>query len=109
MLSGGGAEASTAAEERKSYLGADTGDENIKKEIRPRRRSGSVTGSRPAGDQGSNAGGTDNPLAEQHAKRLKVRKSSRVSIGAPEAVKPPRFSTKQRKNEQSAAMGDINL
>ena len=68
-----------------------------------------MTGSRPAGDQGSNAGGTDNPLAEQHAKRFKVRKSSRISIGAPEAVKPPRFSAK-RKNEQSAAaMGDINL
>ena len=55
-----------------------------------------MAGSRAAGDPESNAGGTGNPLAEQHAKRLKVRKSSRVSIGAPEAVKPPRFTPKRK-------------
>ena len=94
MLSGG-AEASPA-EERKSYLGADAADGNIKKEIKPRRRSNSMAGSREAGDPESNAVAAVNPLAEQHAKRLKVRKSSRVSIGAPEAVKPPRFTPKRK-------------
>ena len=48
MLSGG-AEASTA-EERKSYVGADAADGNLKKEIKPRRRSNSMAGSRGAGD-----------------------------------------------------------
>ena len=94
MLSGG-AEASTA-EERKSYVGADAADGNLKKEIKPRRRSNSMAGSRGAGDQEENSGASGNPLAEQHAKRLKVRKSSRVSIGAPEAVKPPRFTPKRK-------------
>ena len=55
-----------------------------------------MAGSRAAGDPEANAGASSNPLAEQHAKRLKVRKSSRVSIGAPEAVKPPKFTPKRK-------------
>lgn len=74
------------AEERKSFLvDPDTG---VNKEIKQRLRSGY---SENRDTKSVNA----QEIAEQHSKRLKVAKSSRISLGAPEAMKPPRMQRKE--------------
>jgi len=65
----------------------------VTKEIRPRLRSG-ATANRVAAGPGDTP--TASSLADKHAKRLKVAKSSRVTLGAtPDGqVKPPRFGAR---------------
>ena len=50
-----------------------------------------------------------NKLADQHAKRLKVAKSSRVTLGAPESLKPPRFGVAKRGGASNNPMSDVDL
>ena len=62
-------------------------ESGITKEIRPRLRSGATN--QRANNQSEQA--TPNSLADKHAKRLKVAKSSRVTLGANDGGKPPRI------------------
>ena len=57
-------------------------------------------------DNGSQNEQVENELAEKHAKRLKQTKSSRVSIGRGDALKPPR-STTNRMQEANFAVSAI--
>ena len=71
------------AEERKNFLLNDQ-EIGAKKEIRTRMRSGSRDNRKFEADKRN--------LAESHAKRLKVAKSSRITINADDKVKPSRFA-----------------
>jgi len=79
-------ETTEATEDRKNFLMHDS-ESGITKEIRPRLRSGATN--QRANNQSEQA--TPNSLADKHAKRLKVAKSSRVTLGANDGGKPPRI------------------
>ena len=87
-------------EERKSFVGADPAT-NGQKEIRVSRRRSSMAapvdrGEAPTPDLGAN------PLAEQHAKRLKKKmNSSRISVTEQSGKLPPRAG---RKNQADTDM-----
>lgn len=77
-------EGADGVEERKNFLVNDP-ETGIQKEIRPRLRSGAN-----ARDNVVNASSEEaKSLADQHAKRLRVAKSSRISI-TDSHQKPPR-------------------
>ena len=76
------------------------------KQIRQRLRSGAAE-NRTADSDNAYAADGGSSLAQSHAKRLKVAKSSRVTIGANDAMKPPRFA--KRTPGQNNPMGDIDL
>ena len=81
-------------EERKNFVG--TADSNGQKEIRVTRRRSSMAapvdrGEDPTPDLSSN------PLAEQHAKRLKKKlNSSRISVTEQSGKLPPRAGRKNQ-------------
>ena len=80
------------AEERKAYLATEA-DQAIQKQIRPRLRSGAAFNTETMGGNinPTEAASESKQLADQHAKRLKVAKSSRVTLGLSEAQKPSRL------------------
>ena len=78
------------AEERKAYLATEA-DQAIQKQIRPRLRSGAAFNTENMGGINPSAASESKQLADQHAKRLKVAKSSRVTLGLSEAQKPSRL------------------
>ena len=61
---------------------------------------------RTVDQENANADGGASSLAQSHAKRLKVAKSSRVTIGANDAMKPPRFA---KRTPGQNPMGEIDL
>lgn len=76
------------AEERKAYLATEA-DQAIQKQIRPRLRSGAAFNTENVGGINPAAASESKQLADQHAKRLKVAKSSRVTLGLSEVQQKP--------------------
>ena len=93
---------SSQVEERKNFL---VNDQEPYKEIRQRLRSGAHVQRGPTPNSDAKS------IADQHAKRLRVAKSSRLTIGGisqdgGSSVKPPRFGRGAR---ASAPEAEIDL